>query len=131
MKRKENRQPHSSPHSPGEPEKVEALPFIEKEAESGAGSITQAVQEYKKQLHTLIKREERKKRKIGEEMEETSRMDQYKLWGTLLSIYAYEKINHQNSLTVSNLFKDPPEDETIPVNPPLRFCQQPGLFQEI
>lgn len=24
-------------------------------------------------------------------MEETSRMDQYKLWGTLLSIYAYEK----------------------------------------
>lgn len=112
----------------GEPEKVEALPFIEKEAESGAGSITQAVQEYKKQLHTLIKREERKKRKIGEEMEETSRMDQYKLWGTLLSIYAYEKINHQNSLTVSNLFKDPPEDETIPVNPLLSVSANSQLY---
>lgn len=112
----------------GEPEKVEALPFIEKEAESGAGSITQAVQEYKKQLHTLIKREERKKRKIGEEMEETSRMDQYKLWGTLLSIYAYEKINHQNSLTVSNLFKDPPEDETIPVNPLLSVSANSQVY---
>lgn len=112
----------------GEPEKVEALPFIEKEAESGAGSISQAVQEYKKQLHTLIKREERKKRKIGEEMEETSRMDQYKLWGTLLSIYAYEKINHQNSLTVSNLFKDPPEDETIPVNPLLSVSSNSQVY---
>nr|WP_302706870.1 NFACT family protein [uncultured Dialister sp.] len=112
----------------GEPEKVEALPFIEKEAESGAGSITQAVQEYKKQLHTLIKREERKKRKIGEEMEETSRMDQYKLWGTLLSIYAYEKINHQNSLTVSNLFKDPPEDEIIPVNPLLSVSANSQVY---
>lgn len=112
----------------GEPEKVEALPFIAKEAESGAGSITQAVQEYKKQLHTLIKREERKKRKIGEEMEETSRMDQYKLWGTLLSIYAYEKINHQNSLTVSNLFKDPPEDETIPVNPLLSVSANSQVY---
>lgn len=112
----------------GEPEKVEALPFIEKEAESGAGSISQAVQEYKKQLHTLIKREERKKRKIGEEMEETSRMDQYKLWGTLLSIYAYEKINHQNSLTVSNLFNDPPEDETIPVNPLLSVSANSQVY---
>lgn len=98
-------------------ETVPVLPFIEKEAESGAGSITQAVQEYTKELHTLIKREERKKRKIREEMEETARMDQYKLWGTLLSIYAYEKINHKKEITVSNLFKDPPEDETIPVDP--------------
>ena len=86
------------------------------------------MQEYKKQLHTLIKREERKKRKIGEEMEETSRMDQYKLWGTLLSIYAYEKINHQNSLTVSNLFKDPPEDETIPVNPLLSVSANSQVY---
>ncbi|WP_416178035.1 Rqc2 family fibronectin-binding protein [Dialister sp.] len=102
----------------GEPSgEVPVLSFMEKEAESGAGSISQAVQEYTKQLHTLIKREERKKRKIREEMEETSRMDQYKLWGTLLSIYAYEKINHQKEITVSNLFKDPPEEERIPVNP--------------
>lgn len=102
----------------GEPTgEVPVLSFLEKEAESGAGSISQAVQEYTKQLHTLIKREERKKRKIHEEMEETSRMDQYKLWGTLLSIYAYEKIDHRKELVVSNLFKDPPEEERIPVNP--------------
>ena len=100
-----------------EEETVPVLSFIAGEAESGAGSIAQAVQEYKKQIHTLIKREERKKRKISEEMEETSRMEQYKLWGTLLSIYAYEKINHRSSLTLSNLFKDPPEEETIPVDP--------------
>ena len=111
-----------------EPEKADVLPFIEKEAESGAGSISQAVQDYKKQLHTLIKREERKKRKIGEEMEETSRMDQYKLWGTLLSIYAYEKINHRTCLTLSNLFKDPPEDETIPVNPLLSVSANSQMY---
>lgn len=111
-----------------EPEKAEVLSFIEKEAESGAGSISQAVQDYKKQLHTLIKREERKKRKIGDEMKETSRMDQYKLWGTLLSIYAYEKINHRTSLTLSNLFKDPPEDETIPVDPLLSVSANSQMY---
>lgn len=113
---------------PGEPEVADVLPFIEKEAESGAGSISQAVQDYKKQLHSLIKREERKKRKIGEEMEETSRMEQYKLWGTLLSIYAYEKINHRTSLTLSNLFKDPPEEETIPVDPLLSVSANSQMY---
>ena len=61
-------------------------------------------------------------------MEVTCRMDQYKLWGTLLSIYAYEKINHRTSLTLSNLFKDPPEDETIPVNPLLSVSANSQMY---
>lgn len=102
----------------GEPQSQAAiLPWLEKEAESSGGTIAAALQDYRKKIHTLIKREERKQRKIKEEMEETEKTEQYKLWGNLLSIYAYEKINGRKSLTLQNLFNDPPTDETIPVDP--------------
>lgn len=102
----------------GEPEgTADILGWLEKEAQSSGGTIAAALQDYRKKVHTLIKREERKQRKIKEEMEETEKTEQYKLWGNLLSIYAYEKLNGRKTLTVQNLFDDPPTEETIPVDP--------------
>ena len=102
----------------GNPESTaHILSWLEKEAQSSGGTIAAALQDYRKKVHTLIKREERKQRKIKEEMEETEKTEQYKLWGNLLSIYAYEKINGRKTMTVQNLFEDPPTEETIPVDP--------------
>lgn len=93
------------------------IPWMEQAAEDAGGTIAASLKEYQKKIHTLIKREERKLKKIEEEMKETERTEQYKLWGNLLSIYAYEKINGRKSMTVDNLFNDPPTKETIPVDP--------------
>lgn len=109
-------------------EKTDILEWLAAASESGAGSIKAAVQEYTKHLKSLIKKEERKISKISGEMKETELMAQYKLWGTLLSIYAYEKINHRDKLTVANLFKDPPENEEIPVNPLLSTTANSQLY---
>ena len=61
-------------------------------------------------------------------MKETSKTEQYKLWGNLLAIYAYEKINGRKALTVLNLFNDPPTKETIPVDPLLSVTANSQLY---
>ena len=61
-------------------------------------------------------------------MKETSKTEQYKLWGNLLAIYAYEKINGRKALTVENLFNDPPTKETIPVDPLLSVTANSQLY---
>ena len=93
------------------------IPWLEREAESSGGTMAAQLSDYQKKIHTLIKREERKIQKIEGEMKETSKTEQYKLWGNLLAIYAYENINGRKALTVENLFNDPPTKETIPVDP--------------
>ena len=78
--------------------------------------ISVSVSELKKQIKNLIKKEERKLRKIGEEMEETKLLDTYLLYGNLLSIYAYEK-PAGISLTVDNPFDEAGGRVTIPIEP--------------
>ena len=109
-------------------EKIDILEWLARASESGAGSIKAAVQEYTKHLKSLIKKEERKISRISGEMKETELMGQYKLWGTLLSIYAYKKIDYRNKLIVSNLFKDPPENVEIPVDPLLSVTANSQLY---
>ncbi len=104
------------------------IPWLEKEAETSGGTIAAALAEYQKKIHTLIKREERKLKKISEEMQETEKIDQYKLWGNLLSIYAYEKLNGRKEIRVQNLFNDPPTEETIPVDPLLSVTANGQLY---
>ena len=104
------------------------IPWLEKEAETSGGTIAAALAEYRKKIHTLIKREERKLKKIGEEMQETEKIDQYKLWGNLLSIYAYEKLNGRKEMKVQNLFNDPPTEESIPVDPLLSVTANGQLY---
>lgn len=66
--------------------------------------------------------------KIKDELKETKKTETYKLWGTLLSIYAYKKLNGMHELTVSNVFNEPPTDESIPVNPLLSVSQNSQLY---
>ena len=93
------------------------LHWLETELQDPKKAIASELREYEKVVHRLIKKEERKKQKIRAELQETEYMDKYKLWGNLLSIYSYEKVRGQDKITVSNLFSDPPADETIPIDP--------------
>ncbi len=104
------------------------IPWLEQEAESSGGTIAAQVMEYQKKIHTLIKREERKLKKINEEMRETEKIEQYKLWGNLLSIYAYEKLQGRKEMKVQNLFEDPPTEEIIPVDPLLSVTANGQLY---
>ena len=93
------------------------LHWLESELQNPQKVISAELKDYEKMIHRCIKKEIRKKQKIQDELKETEYMEKYKLWGNLLAIYSYEKIKGKKEITVSNLFADPPEDETIPVDP--------------
>lgn len=97
--------------------KISASSWLESEMERAGGTISTELQQLRQKIHALVKRENKKLIKIREEMEETAKMDQYRLWGNLLSIYSCESIKGKESIIVDNLFTDPPTKETIPVNP--------------
>lgn len=63
--------------------------WIYQEVSSSGGVIAAAVKDLEKQIHSAFKKELRKERKIREEMNETAKMEEYKLWGNLLSINAW------------------------------------------
>ena len=74
--------------------------WIYQEVSSSGGVIAAAVKDLEKQIHSARKKELRKERKIREEMNETAKMEEYKLWGNLLSINAWQKVPHEKSITV-------------------------------
>lgn len=89
-------------------------------AQSAAGSgsiISVSIQELRKHIHSLIKKEERKEKKIRAELAETDQLEKYKLWGNLLSIYAYMNVPGQKGITVDNPFDETGPKETIPIDP--------------
>ena len=102
--------------------------WIYQEVSSSGGVIAAAVKDLEKQIHSAWKKELRKERKIWEELNETAKMEEYKLWGNLLSINAWQKVPHEKSITVSNLFVDPPVDITIPLNPEMNLSSNSQLY---
>lgn len=98
---------------------ISSIQWMTLVASSAGGVIAPVQQLLQKRIKSLKKKEERKIDKIKQEMEETNKMSQYKLWGNLLSIYAYKNTAGKEFLTVSNLFATPPQEENIPINPRL------------
>lgn len=93
--------------------------WLSKNSRDQGSIISASIQELQKHIRSLLKKEERKIRKIQDEMAETSQLAQYKLWGNLLSIYAYMKVPGQTSITVDNPFDENGGKETIPLLPEL------------
>ncbi len=97
--------------------------WIAQTAASAGSLISVSVQELKKHIHSLIKKEERKAKKIQSELSETEQLEQYKLWGNLLSIYAYMNAPGQKEITVDNPFSEEGAKETIPLDPELSLIR--------
>lgn len=108
--------------------KISANLWIREEIEKSGGLLSFEILYLRKKVFSLLKRETRKIHKIKDELSETQKTETYKLWGTLLSIHAYEKINGKTEISVSNLFNDPPSDEIIPVDPLLSITQNSQLY---
>lgn len=70
-----------------------------------------------KRVAKLIEKQKRKIKRIAAELKETDKMDTYKLYGDLLMIYAYEKHDHEKSITVKNLLSEQQESLTISLEP--------------
>lgn len=73
--------------------------------------------ELQKKVGKLIAKQKRKIKRIAAELSETQKMDTYKQYGDLLMIYAYEKHDHEKSVTLKNILSEGQENITIPLNP--------------
>ena len=102
--------------------------WLAQAAGQNGNMISASVQELKKKIHNLIKKEERKEKKIQNEMEETALLEKYKLWGNLLSIYAYMKVSGRKEITVDNPFDANGGTETIPLLPEYSLIRNSQLY---
>lgn len=80
-------------------------------------SLNGEQEQLKKKVEKLIEKQKRKIKRIAAEMKETAKMDLYKQCGDLLMIYAYEKHDHEKSVTLKNLLSEAQEDVTIALDP--------------
>lgn len=71
--------------------------------------------EFKKEIQLLLKKEERKLKKIINELKETDKLETYKLWGNLLTIHAYENIKHKEFIVIENIFDESQRKIKIPL----------------
>ncbi|OKY53662.1 Rqc2 family fibronectin-binding protein [Megasphaera cerevisiae] len=87
------------------------------EYQSTHRSLNGGQEELQKKVSKLIEKQKRKIKRVAGELQETKKMDTYKLYGDLLMIYAYEKHDHEKSVTVKNLLSPQQESLLIPLNP--------------
>lgn len=70
-----------------------------------------------KTVKSLVRKQLKKIQKIGKELTETEKMSEYKLYGDLLMINAWQKAAHQTSITVQNILAEEQDDLVIILNP--------------
>lgn len=80
-------------------------------------SLSGEQEQLQKKVGKLIEKQKRKIKRIAAEMKETSKMDTYKHYGDLLMIYAYEKHDHEKSVTLPDILTPEQAPVTIPLDP--------------
>ncbi len=93
-------------------------------------AIHTADKELEKILTAAIKKEEGRHKKIKEELEDTNKMDTYKLYGDLLMINAHLQVQYEPSIELQNLLSDEGEMLTIPLKPNLTIVENLRLNVE-
>lgn len=86
-------------------------------SEKKGSAISSDIQNLRRYVHQLIKREKRKVQKIQGELDEAANLEKYRLWGNLLSIYSYMKTNGMKEIIVDNPFEGENKKEVIPLLP--------------
>lgn len=101
--------------------------WLAQRMKTDGGTISAAAQELRKQIKSLLKKEERKLRKIEEEMAETKLLETYNLYGQILAIYSYMKPTGE-TLTILNPFDEAGGEITIPVDPSVSVIRNSQLY---
>ena len=86
-------------------------------------SIHTADKELEKILTATIKKEEIRHQKIKDELDDTNKMDTYKLYGDILMINAHLQVQYEPSIQLPNLLSEEGELLTIPLKPNLTIGQ--------
>ena len=87
--------------------------------------------ELEKILTAAIKKEEGRHKKIKEELEDTNKMDTYKLYGDLLMINAHLQVQYEPSIELQNLLSDEGEMLTIPLKPNLTIVENAQWYYKL
>ena len=94
-------------------------------------AIHTADKELEKILTAAIKKEEGRHQKINEELEDTNKMDTYKLYGDLLMINAHLQVQYEPSIELQNLLSDEGEMLTIPLKPNLTIVENAQWYYKL
>ena len=82
-------------------------------------------------LTAAIKKEEGRHQKIKDELEDTNKMDTYKLYGDLLMINAHLQVQYEPSIELQNLLSDEGEMLTIPLKPNLTIVENAQWYYKL
>lgn len=94
-------------------------------------AIHTADKELEKILTAAIKKEEGRHQKIKEELEDTNKMDTYKLYGDLLMINAHLQVQYEPSIELQNLLSDEGEMLTILLKPNLTIVENAQWYYKL
>lgn len=94
-------------------------------------AIHTADKELEKILTAAIKKEEGRHQKIKDELEDTNKMDIYKLYGDLLMINAHLQVQYEPSIELQNLLSDEGEMLTIPLKPNLTIVENAQWYYKL
>ena len=94
-------------------------------------SIHTADKELEKILTAAIKKEEVLHQKIKDELDDTNKMDTYKLYGDILMINAHLQVQYEPSIQLPNLLSEDGELLTIPLKPNLTIVENGQWYYKL
>lgn len=94
-------------------------------------SIHTADKELEKILTAAIKKEEIRHQKIKDELDDTNKMDTYKLYGDILMINAHLQVQYEPSIQLPNLLSEDGELLTIPLKPNLTIVENGQSYYKL
>lgn len=94
-------------------------------------SIHTADKELEKLLTAAIKKEEGRHQKIKDELDDTNKMDTYKLYGDILMINAHLQVQYEPSIQLPNLLSEDGELLTIPLKPNLTIVENGQWYYKL
>ena len=96
-----------------------------------SGAIHTADKELERIISNAIKKEELRHKKIKEELDDTQKMETYKLYGNLLMINSHVQAHYKPSIDVQNLLSEPAETITIPLKPELTIVENGQWYYKL
>lgn len=94
-------------------------------------AIHTADKKLEKILTAAIKKEEGRHQKIKDELEDTKKMETYKLYGDLLMINAHLQVQYEPSIELQNLLSEENEILTIPLKPNLTIVENAQWYYKL
>ena len=94
-------------------------------------SIHTTDKELEKILTAAKKKEEGRHQKIKDELDDTNKMDTYKLYGDILMINAHLQVQYEPSIQLPNLLSEDGELLTIPLKPNLTIVENGQWYYKL